>query len=336
MTTTGKAATSPDPTWTGRPGRYPARVGVTEVGPRDGLQNEAVGLTTDEKVALIEALVAAGLTHIEATAFVHPKWIPQLGDADALFPRLPRREGVVYSALVPNERGYERARAAGVDHVVVFLSASDSHNRANLNRTTGESLAALEPLVARAKADGCHVAAAVSTAFGCPFEGPVPAERVLETARRLAGAGADAVVLADTVGHGNPAQVRDLFERARAGLPSGTELVAHFHDTRGLGLANALAALEAGVARFDASIAGLGGCPYAPGATGNVATEELVYMLESMGVRTGVDLGRLLEAADLADRLLERPPSGRLRRALAAARTVPKAGSSAAAPAGRG
>ncbi len=316
--------------------RYPAAVTVTEVGPRDGLQNEPVELSTGEKAALIEALLAAGLTHIEATAFVHPKWIPRLKDAEALLARLPRREGVVYSALVPNERGYERARAAGVDHVVLVLSASDSHNRANLNRTTAQSLAVLEPLIARAKADGCHVAAAVSTAFGCPFEGPVPAERVLGLARQLAAAGADAVVLADTVGHGNPAQVRDLFERAREALPPRTGLVAHFHDTRGLGLANALAALEAGVAHFDASIAGLGGCPYAPGATGNVATEELVYMLESMGIRTGVDLDRLLEAADLADRLLKRPASGRLRRALAAARTVPRAGADAAAPAAGG
>jgi hydroxymethylglutaryl-CoA lyase len=302
---------------------YPPRVTITEVGPRDGLQNEAVELPTEEKAALIEALLAAGLTHVEATSFVHPKWVPQLRDAEALLARLPRRPGVVFSALVPNDRGYDRARAAGVDHVVVFLSASDSHNKANVNRTTAESLAALVPLVKRAKADGCHVAADVSTSFGCPFEGPVPAERVLDVARRLAVAGADAVALADTVGHGNPAQVRDLFEQAREVLPPAVELVAHFHDTRGLGLANALAALEAGVTHFDASIAGLGGCPYAPGAAGNVATEELVYMLESMGIETGVDLPRLLAAADLADRLLDRPLTGRLRKALAAARTVP-------------
>lgn len=302
---------------------YPPRVTITEVGPRDGLQNEAVELPTEEKAALIEALLAAGLTHVEATSFVHPKWVPQLRDAEALLARLPRRPGVVFSALVPNDRGYDRARAAGVDHLVVFLSASDSHNKANVNRTTAESLAALVPLVKRAKADGCHVAADVSTSFGCPFEGPVPAERVLDVARRLAVAGADAVALADTVGHGNPAQVRDLFEQAREVLPPAVELVAHFHDTRGLGLANALAALEAGVTHFDASIAGLGGCPYAPGAAGNVATEELVYMLESMGIETGVDLPRLLAAADLADRLLDRPLTGRLRKALAAARTVP-------------
>jgi hydroxymethylglutaryl-CoA lyase len=302
---------------------YPPRVTITEVGPRDGLQNEAVELPTEEKAALIESLLAAGLTHVEATSFVHPKWVPQLRDAEALLARLPRRPGVVFSALVPNDRGYDRARAAGVDHVVVFLSASDSHNKANVNRTTAESLAALVPLVKRAKADGCHVAADVSTSFGCPFEGPVPAERVLDVARRLAVAGADAVALADTVGHGNPAQVRDLFEQAREVLPPAVELVAHFHDTRGLGLANALAALEAGVTHFDASIAGLGGCPYAPGAAGNVATEELVYMLESMGIETGVDLPRLLAAADLADRLLDRPLTGRLRKALAAARTVP-------------
>ncbi len=303
--------------------RYPARVTITEVGPRDGLQNEAVELPTEGKAALIEALLAAGLTHIEATSFVHPKRVPQLKDAEALLARLPRRPGVAFSALVPNDRGYDRARAAGVDHIVVFLSASDSHNTANVNRTTAESLAALAPLVKRAKAEGCHVAADVSTSFGCPFEGPVPAERVLDIARRLAEAGADAVALADTVGHGNPAQVRDLFERAREVLPPAVELVAHFHDTRGLGLANALAALEAGVTHFDASIAGLGGCPYAPGATGNVATEELVYMLESMGIETGIDFPRLLAAADLADRLLERPLTGRLRKALAAARTVP-------------
>ncbi|HEY8367800.1 MAG TPA: hydroxymethylglutaryl-CoA lyase [Thermodesulfobacteriota bacterium] len=305
--------------------RYPSRVTVTDVGPRDGLQNEAVALSTDDKLRLIEALLDAGVSHIEATSFVHPKWIPQLEDADRLFPRLPRRPGVVYSALVPNERGYERARAVGCDRIVVFLSASDSHNKANVNRTTEQSLEALEPLVRRAKADGVHVEAAVSTSFGCPFEGRVPADRVLGVASRLAAAGVDAVGLADTVGHGNPAQVRDLFERAREVLPADVELVAHFHDTRGLGLANALAALEAGVTHFDASIAGLGGCPYAPGATGNIATEELVYMLGEMGIETGIDLPALLTAADLADRLLGRQAQGRLRRALRAARSVPHA-----------
>jgi hydroxymethylglutaryl-CoA lyase len=305
--------------------RCPARVTITDVGPRDGLQNEAVEMSTDDKLRLIEALVAAGVTHVEATSFVHPKWIPRLDDADRLFPRLPRRPGVVYSALVPNDRGYERARAAGCDHIVVFLSASDSHNKANVNRTTEESLAAVTPLVRRAKADGVHVHGAVSTAFGCVFEGRVAADRVLDVARRLAAAGADAVGLADTVGHGNPRQVRDLFERAREALPAHVELVAHFHDTRGLGLANAHAALQAGVTHFDASIAGLGGCPYAPGATGNIATEELVYMLGEMGVETGIDQSRLLEAADLADRLLGRQVTGRLRRALRAARSVPHA-----------
>jgi hydroxymethylglutaryl-CoA lyase len=305
--------------------RYPGRVTITDVGPRDGLQNEAVELSTDDKLRLVEALLDAGVRRVEVTSFVHPKWVPQLADADALVPTLPRRAGVVYSALVPNDRGYDRARAAGIDHVLLFMSASERHNRANLNRSTEESLASLLPLIRRAKADGAHVAVGISTAFGCPFEGRVPAERVLAIAGRVAEAGAHAVGLADTVGHGNPAQVRDLFERARAGLPASVELVAHFHDTRGLGLANALAALEAGVTHFDASIAGLGGCPYAPGATGNIATEELVYMLEEMGVATGIDLARLLEAADLADRLLNRPPSGRLRKALAAARTAPGA-----------
>jgi hydroxymethylglutaryl-CoA lyase len=309
---------------------YPGRVTITDVGPRDGLQNEAVELATDDKLRLVEALLDAGVSRVEVTSFVHPKWVPQLADADALVPTLPRRAGVVYSALVPNDRGYDRARAAGIDHVLLVVSASEHHNRANLNRSTEESLASLAPLVRRAKADGARVAVGISTSFGCPFEGRVPAERVLAIASRLAEAGADAVGLADTVGHGNPAQVRDLFERARAELPASVELVAHFHDTRGLGLANALAALEAGVTHFDASIAGLGGCPYAPGATGNIATEELVYMLEEMGVATGIDLARLLEAADLADRLLNRPPSGRLRKALAAARTVP-----GAAPAAR-
>jgi hydroxymethylglutaryl-CoA lyase len=304
---------------------YPGRVTITDVGPRDGLQNEAVELSTDDKLRLVEALLDAGVRRVEVTSFVHPKWVPQLADADALVPTLPRRAGVVYSALVPNDRGYDRARAAGIDHVLLVVSASERHNRANLNRSTEESLASLAPLVRRAKADGAHAAVGISTSFGCPFEGRVPAERVLAIASRLAEAGADAVGLADTVGHGNPAQVRDLFERARAELPASVELVAHFHDTRGLGLANALAALEAGVTHFDASIAGLGGCPYAPGATGNIATEELVYMLEEMGVATGIDLARLLEAADLADRLLNRPPSGRLRKALAAARTAPGA-----------
>lgn len=275
----------------------PERVTIVEVGPRDGLQNEDVPVPTAAKVALIDALSAAGLRHIEVTAFVNPKRVPQLADAEEVCQRIERRAGVIYSALVPNEHGYERAAGAGLRNVAVFLSASETHNRRNIGCSIDEAFERFEPVLARAAADGVAVRGYVSTTFGCPYEGLVPAERVVEIARRLLAMGCYQVSLGDTTGMGNPRQVADTVEQLLGHAPAEA-FALHLHDTRGTGLANALAGMEAGVTTFDASVGGLGGCPYAPGATGNVATDELVHMLEEMGVATGVDVEQLLRAAE--------------------------------------
>lgn len=275
----------------------PDRVRIVEVGPRDGLQNEATPVPTDAKVAFVDALSAAGLPHIEVTAFVNPKRVPQLADGEEVCKRIARRPGTVYSALVPNERGYERARDGGLANIALFMSASETHNQRNIGCSIAEAYERFAPVLARAHADGVDVRGYVSTAFGCPYEGHVPAERVVEVARRLLDMGCYQVSLGDTTGMGNPAQVA----RTVAMLREHTDpdrIALHLHDTRGTALANALAGLQEGVATFDASAGGFGGCPYAPGATGNVATDELVYMLDEMGIATGVDGEQLLRAAE--------------------------------------
>lgn len=280
----------------------PERVAIVEVGPRDGLQNEAALVPVDQKVALIDALSEAGLTHIEVGAFVSPTAIPQMADTEEVCRRIARRAGVTYGALVPNDRGYDRAVGdAGLRDVAVFLSASETHNRRNIGSSVDQALERYRAICARAHADGVRVRGYVSTAFGCPYEGHVPMDRVVEIAAALAEAGCHQVSLGDTTGMGNPAQVRRTVE-ALADRIGVAHVALHLHDTRGTGLANALAGLEAGVTTFDASVGGLGGCPYAPGATGNVATDELVYMLAEMGIATGVDLERILEAAEFAGR----------------------------------
>ena len=276
----------------------PQRVRITEVGPRDGLQNEATHLSTAEKVELIARLAAAGLRDIEATAFVHPRWIPALADAEDVLAALPRKErdqGICYSVLVPNLKGYQRAAPLQPDEVSLVCSASQGHNRANLNRSTEESLTGLAEVAAAVRADGIPLRGAISTSFWCPFDGRTPEERVVEVARAYAAMGVAEVCLADTLGTADPRHVAGLVPRVRdaTGLP----VSLHLHDTAGMALACVLAGLEAGVERFDAAVGGLGGCPYAPGAAGNLATEDLVGMLHQMGIATGVDEPALLEAA---------------------------------------
>ncbi len=277
----------------------PAQVTIVDVTPRDGLQDADRSITCAQKLRFIAALVAAGVRNIEATSFMHPAWIPQLADADAVAARLPRDTDVVYSALVPNMRGYERARAAGIREVTLVVSASESHNKANLNRSTGESLAQLADVAARAQHDGVVVRGAIATAFGCPFEGAIAPAAVLRVVHAYRAMGLTRLSLADTIGAGNPRQVYDLFTLARTETSPDVTLSAHFHDRSGYGLANVFAALQAGVDIFDAAIGGLGGCPYAPGAPGNLSTEDLAAYLDAMGISTGVSLAGLAAARAL-------------------------------------
>jgi hydroxymethylglutaryl-CoA lyase len=277
---------------------------LREVGPRDGLQNEDP-VPTDGKVELIDALSTTGLRRIEAVSFVHPKAIPQMGDADEVWARITRNPEVEYSALVPNVRGMQRALAAGFTDVEVVISASDTHNRRNINRSTDESLADVPELASMAHDAGGTLQVIVSTAWGCPYEGDIPVERVLHVVRAAVAAGADSIAYGDTTGMSTPTRVVELVGETRSAYPH-VPLGLHFHNTRGTGLANVYAALQLGVDDFDASVGGLGGCPYAPGASGNIATEELVHMLEDMGVETGVDLDALIAAAAYAERLVGR------------------------------
>ncbi len=297
----------------------PQHVTITEVDPRDGLQNEERIVDTDRKVAFIDALAAAGLRRIEAVSFVNPKWVPQMHDAAALMAALPRRPGVTYIALVPNETGACNALSAGVDELGTVLSATETHNRKNVNRSIDESLAGVEVVARLAAAANTPWDGYISCAFGCPYEGPVPLDAVLSIAERLRGLGTAGISLGDTVGSGNPRQVKETVRAFRRALP-GTPLRLHFHDTRGTGLPNVLAALEEGVDRFDGSVGGLGGCPYAPGAAGNVATEDLVYMLEEMGISSGVNLEKLIAVARESEEMVGRALPGRVKQATLIAR----------------
>ncbi len=288
-------------------------VRIREVGPRDGFQNEPEVIPTEQKVRLINCLARTGLRRLEVTSFVRPDVIPQLADAEEVLRRIEVPDGVALSVLIPNERGLERAlrvrEQAGRElfhEINVFLSASEEHNRRNVGRSIAESLAGLERTVARARAAGLRCEGVISVSFGCPYEGRVPIERVLSIARSLRDFGCAEVGFGDTTGVANPRQVRSFFERAREEL-GDVELTAHFHNTRGQALANVLAALEAGVRSFESSFGELGGCPVPRGATGNVATEDLVSMLHEMGYRTGVDLDRLLACARAVQEVLGRP-----------------------------
>ena len=287
---------------------YPDRVRIREVGPRDGFQNEPETIPTDEKVRLIGMLADAGLERIEVTSFVRPDVIPQLADGAEVLSRVERPDGVAFSVLIPNERGLENALAQRdhFDEISVFLSASETHNRRNVNRSVEESMAGLERVLATARGEGLRCEGVIATSFGCPYEGEVPVERVLGLAERLAAAGCDEVGFGDTTGMANPRQVSGFYAEARERL-TAVELTAHFHNTRGQGLANAVAALGEGVTSYESSFGELGGCPVPPGSTGNVSTEDLVSMLHEMGVETGIDLGKLLEASRSVQELLGRP-----------------------------
>ncbi|MEV0455587.1 hydroxymethylglutaryl-CoA lyase [Catellatospora methionotrophica] len=290
----------------------PDRVSIREVGPRDGLQNEDPVPTAD-KVRLIDALSATGVGRIEAVSYVHPKAIPQMADADEVWRTAARDPRVRYSALVPNLRGAQRALAGGFTEVEVVVSASDTHNRRNINRTTEESLDEIAQLIPALHEGGSTAEVIIATSFGCPYEGDVDPRRVAAIVDRVVADGADRVAFGDTTGMGTPRRVRELLSIVRERHPD-VPMLLHFHNTRGTGLANILTALEYGITEYDASVGGLGGCPYAPGASGNVATEEVVHMLHDMGVDTGIDLEKLIEAARLAEQIVGRElPSGVLR-----------------------
>jgi hydroxymethylglutaryl-CoA lyase len=284
------------------------QVQIREVGPRDGFQNEPEVLATEVKVELINALARTGLPRLEVTSFVRPDVIPQLADATAVLEQIDVPASVSRGVLIPNERGLENALAVRdrFDEINVFLSASETHNRQNVNRSIEESLTGLERVLGRARAAGLRCEGVISVSFGCPYEGRVEPERVFAIATRLVAAGAQEIGFGDTTGMANPVQVRAFFEQARETLP-GVELTAHFHNTRGQGLANVYAALEAGVSSFESSFGELGGCPVPPGATGNIATEDLVSMLHEIGIETGVDLPALIDCTRLLQRHLGRP-----------------------------
>jgi hydroxymethylglutaryl-CoA lyase len=286
----------------------PQSVRIREVGPRDGFQNEPEVIPTEEKVRLLGLLADSGLKRIEVTSFVRPDVIPQLADGAEVLTRFEPREGVAYSVLIPNRRGLDRAleQRDRFQEANFFLSASETHNRKNVNRSIAESLEDLEGTVAAARDAGLRCEGVISTSFGCPYEGEVPPERVFEIAERLAGFGCEELAFGDTTGMANPRQVGEFFAAAGERL-KGAELTAHFHNTRGQGLANVLAALEQGIDSFESSFGELGGCPVPPGSTGNISTEDLVSMLEEMGVSTGVDLGKLIDASTEAQRALGRP-----------------------------
>ncbi len=299
----------------------PARISLREVGPRDGLQNEDP-VPTPAKIALIDRLGHTGVSRIEAVSFVRADAIPQMADADEVWAGVARVPTVRYSALAPNLRGARRALDAGFTEVEVVVSASDTHNRKNVNRSTEQSLDEIAVVIAEAHERGAACQVIVSTAWGCPYEGDVPVDRVLWVAGRAVADGADSVSFGDTTGMATPRRVQDLVGGFRSRHPD-TPLNLHFHNTRGTGLANVLAALELGVDDFDASVGGLGGCPYAPGATGNIATEELVHMVEDMGVSTGVDLAAMIDAAAEAERIVGRELPSQVLRAGPRTRTIP-------------
>ena len=305
--------------------QLPPDVTLYEVGPRDGLQNESRMVPTDDKVRLIDALSETGLRAIEITSFVNPKWIPQLADGSDVSRRIVRKPGLIYSALVPNRQGLDAAIAAGMKEVAVFMSASETHNKKNINKTIAQTLAAFRDTVPPALAAGLRVRAYVSTVYGCPYEGAVDPARAVELARALRELGCYQISLGDTIGVANPRQVRDVLSRVLAEIPK-PEVAVHFHDTRGTALANILVAVEMGITTVDAALGGLGGCPYAPGASGNVATEDVIYMLEGMGVRTGVDLDRLVDCARLASTLVGHEVPSKYYRAAIGARSRASAG----------
>lgn len=291
-------------------------VRIVEVGPRDGLQNEKATIATADKIELIDRLSGTGLRSIEATSFVSPKWVPQLADAAEVFTGIHRAPGVRYPVLVPNEQGYERARAVGVDEIAVFTAASEAFNRRNINASIDESLQRFAPVMERARADGVAVRGYVSTVLGCPYQGEVPLSDVVRVARALHDMGCYEVSLGDTIGVGTPGKARAMLLAVASEVPVNA-LAVHFHDTYGRALANVLACLEEGAAVVDAAVSGTGGCPYAKGASGNVATEDVVYMLHGLGIETGIDLARLADTGRWLASKLGRETGSKVGKALA-------------------
>ncbi len=289
---------------------FPKRVSVYEVGPRDGLQNELRTLQTVDKARLIQALIDAGEKRIEVTSFVSPRWIPQLADAEKLLGLLKRPDDVAFTALIPNLKGLERAKAAGLHEAAVFLSVTESHSRKNINKSVSEAVATARKVAAGAIGAGMRVRCYLSTVWGCPYEGAVKPAQVINVVKQLADMGLYQLSLGDTIGIGTPAQTEAIVSAVSKYLPL-EQIALHLHDTRGTALANALVGLSMGITTFDSSIGGLGGCPYAPGAAGNLASEDLVFMLDGMGIGTGIDLNKLVEAGALAQELIGRKLSGK-------------------------
>jgi len=292
----------------------PKQVKIVEVGPRDGLQNEARHIATADKVRLIESLADAGLKNIELTSFVSPKWIPQLADGLDVCKQVNLPGDVIKTALVPNIKGYESACQAGLSHIALFMSTTESHSKKNINKSVDEALSTLGDLTKQAKADGKWVRCYLSVVFECPYEGTVSPDQVARITDKLVEMGVDEISLGDTIGAATPRQVDNVVKLVLRSTEI-SKLALHFHDTRGTALANVLAGLELGISTFDSSLGGMGGCPYAPGAAGNLATEDLVYMLDGMGVETGVNLEKLVDAGSLAEKFLERKLTGRYLRA---------------------
>ncbi|QBY51868.1 MULTISPECIES: hydroxymethylglutaryl-CoA lyase [Cupriavidus] len=293
----------------------PNYVKIVEVGPRDGLQNEKAMVPTDVKVALVNQLTDAGFVNIEAASFVSPKWVPQMADGADVMARIQRRPGTLYSVLTPNMKGFEGAIAAGADEVVIFGAASEAFSQKNINCSIAESIRRFEPVAAAAKEKGVRLRGSISCALGCPYQGEVPVSAVVDVVRRMRELGCDEIDIADTIGVGTPVRVQEVM-RAAAAEFALDRLSGHFHDTYGQALSNILASLEVGIAIFHASVAGLGGCPYAKGATGNVATEDVLYMLHGMGIHTGIDLEAVVRTGDYISQAIGRANSSRVGRAL--------------------
>jgi hydroxymethylglutaryl-CoA lyase len=294
---------------------FPPFVSLVEVGPRDGLQNEKTPISTQVKVQLVNRLTQAGFKRIEVASFVSPKWVPQMADGAQVLAGIERKPGVLYSALTPNMRGFEGALAAGVDEVAIFTAASEAFSQKNINCSIAESISRFEPLAKAAKQHGIKLRAAVSCAMGCPYQGEVPIGAVLEVVKQLSDLGADEISVCDTIGVGTAGQTKSLFEVCQTIYPLA-QLVGHFHDTYGQALANTLAALEVGVSTYDTSVAGLGGCPFAKGATGNVATEDVVYLLRGLGIQTNIDLDSLVDTGIWISEQIGKPYGSRAGRAL--------------------
>jgi len=299
--------------------KYPKHVNLVEVGPRDGLQNEKQEIPAAIKIELVNRLSDAGFRNVESGSFVSPKWVPQMATSTEVMAGIIRKPGVIYSVLTPNMKGFEGALASGANEVVIFGAASEAFSQKNINCSIAESIERFRPVAEAAKANGMRVRAAVSCALGCPYQGEVSIESVVDCVRRFADLGCDDIGVADTIGVGTPAHVSAVFEAAARAF-SIDQISGHFHDTYGQACANVLACLELGVSTFDTSVAGLGGCPYAKGATGNVATEDVLYMLHGMGISTGIDLDKVCDAGQFISQALGRAPHSRVNRALAAKR----------------